>query len=158
MDRVNCILQNKEFQSFLNKNKELEVDRVFCHHDIIHLLDVCRIAMIINYERELNIDKELIYAAGLLHDIARWIEYKTGKDHALASAELAEPILRRCKFTDIEIDEILLAIKSHRDKEHKTDLSSILYQADKESRLCFDCKAKDKCKRFLNGEIYYLKY
>lgn len=158
MDRINCILKDKDFLIFLKKNEELEVDRIFCHHDIVHFLDVCRIARIINCERELEIDKELIYAAGLLHDIGRWVEYKTGKDHAIASAELAEAILIRSNFNQAERQEILLAIRAHRDKEHKTYLSSILYQADKASRLCFKCKAKNKCKRFLNGEIYYLKY
>lgn len=158
MDRINCILEDKEFQMYLKKNEELEVDRIFCHHDITHFLDVCRIAMIINLERKLNINKELIYGGGLLHDIGRWVEYNTGKDHALASAELAEPILRRCGFTQLEIEEITLAIRSHRNKEHRTDLSSILYEGDKASRLCFNCKAKDKCKRFSNGELYYFKY
>lgn len=158
MDRINCILKDQEFLKYLSKNEELEVERVFCHHDINHFLDVCRIAMIINLEKGLNIDKELIYASGLLHDIGRWVEYNTGKDHAIASAELAVGILKTCQFTDIEIKEIVLAIKSHRDKEHTTDLSRILYEADKVSRSCFNCTAKDKCKRFLNGESYYFKY
>lgn len=158
MDRINLILEDKEFLSYLKRNKELEVDRVFCRHDITHFLDVCRVAMIINLEENLAIDKEIIYASGLLHDIGRWMEYERGKDHALASSELAEPILRRCKFVDDEISEIILAIVSHRDKEHKSDLSRIIYKADKISRPCFDCNAKAECKRFLNGEIYYLEY
>lgn len=158
MDRVNCIIKDEEFLGFLKNNEELEVERVFCHHDITHFLDVCRVAMIINLEKGLNINKELIYAVGLLHDIGRWVEYKTGKDHAIASAELAEGILKRCDFNNTEIKEILLAIKSHRNKEHKTDLSKVLYEADKISRPCFTCKAKDSCKRFFNGETFYLKY
>lgn len=158
MDRVNCILKEKEFLEYLEKNRESEVERIFCHHDISHFLDVSRIAMIINYEQGFNIGKEIIYAAGLLHDIGRWVEYKTGEDHAIASARLAEPILKRCKYNESENEEILLAIKSHRARDHKTDLSRIIYQADKESRACFKCKAKGKCKRFFNGEIYYMKY
>lgn len=158
MDRINCILKDKEFNMYLKNNEELEEDRIFCHHDIIHFLDVCRVATIINLEREFNIDKELVYAVGLLHDIGRWAEYKTGQDHSIASAELAEGILKRCEFTNLEIEEIALAIRSHRNKENSTDLSSILYEADKVSRLCLICKAKDKCKRFLNGEVYSLNY
>lgn len=157
-DRINLILNDEEFQNHLNNNRNMEVDRIFCHHDIVHLLDVCRIAMIINLEQNLNIDKETIYASGLLHDIGRWVEYKTGKDHAIASAELAEPILLRCGFTHAEIQEILLAIRSHRKKDHSTDLSRILFQADKASRLCLNCNAKGECKRFFNGETYRLKY
>ena len=71
MDRITCILKDKEFNMYLKNNEELEEDRIFCHHDITHFLDVCRVATIINLERGLNIDKELIYATGLLHDIDR---------------------------------------------------------------------------------------
>ncbi len=158
MDRITCILKDKEFNMYLKNNEELEEDRIFCHHDITHFLDVCRVATIINLERGLNIDKELIYATGLLHDIGRWVEYKIGKDHAIASAELAREILQRCGFTNVEIEEVDLAIRSHRNKEHVTDLSNILYEADKISRPCLSCKSKDKCKRFLNGEVYNFKY
>lgn len=158
MERINCILKDKEFNMYLKNNEELEENRIFCHHDITHFLDVCRVATIINLERGLNIDKELIYATGLLHDIGRWVEYKTGKDHAILSADLSREILKRCGFTKGEIEKIDLAIRSHRNKEHSTDLSNILYEADKLSRPCVSCKSKDKCKRFLSGEVYTLKY
>lgn len=79
-----------------------------------HLLDVCRISWILNLEEGLLIDKERIYAAALLHDIGRWVEYETGQDHAMASGELAEDILDRCGFSGNEKADIIEAIKSHR--------------------------------------------
>ncbi|WIV13361.1 HD domain-containing protein [Proteiniborus sp. MB09-C3] len=160
MKRVNCILEDDDFLSYIAKNKELEQDRMFCHHDINHLLDVCRIAWILNLEENLSIPKETVYASGLLHDIGRWVEYETGKDHAIASGELADSILTRCGFLNDEKANILRAIISHRNKEHRADLSRILYRADKLSRPCFHCDAKSRCKRFQKGEkqILYFRY
>ena len=158
MERVNCILEDADFIRYIAKNKESEKERIFCHHDLNHLLDVCRISWILNLEEELSIDKEKIYAAGLLHDIGRCMEYETGRDHAIVSGELAEGILDRCGFSDNEKTEIVEAIKSHRKKEHPTDLSRILYRADKLSRPCFGCEAIGKCKRFRQGEEPFLIY
>lgn len=158
MDRINCILEDEDFKSYLKNNQVLEVERIFCHHDINHFMDVSRIAYIINLEKGYGIDKELIYAVGLLHDIGRWIEYKYGKDHALASSELAQPILLRCGFMESEIDEVLRAIKSHRSEKQSTNLGAIIFEADKISRPCYTCNAKGQCKRFLNNEKFILKY
>ncbi len=158
MDRINCILENEEFKLYIKTNEALETDRVFCHHDINHFMDVCRVAYILNLEKGYGIDKELIYAAGLLHDIGRWLEYKEGKDHAIVSAELAEPILTKCGFTSVEIDQVLGAIRAHRQKDHDSNLKAILYEADKISRPCYSCNAKAECKRFANGQKFNLKY
>lgn len=148
MERVNCILEDTDFLNYIAKIEELEKGRIFCHHDMNHLLDVCRISWILNLEEKLLIGKEKIYAAALLHDIGRWVEYETGQDHAIASGELAEDILDRCGFSGDEKIHIIEAIKNHRKKEHSTDLSRILYKADKLSRPCINCKAIGKCKRF----------
>ena len=158
MERVNCILEDADFIRYIAKNKESEKERIFCHHDLNHLLDVCRISWILNLEEELSIDKEKIYAAGLLHDIGRWMEYETGWDHAIVSGELAEGIMDRCGFSDDEKTYIIDAIKSHRKKEHSTDLSRILYRADKLSRPCFNCEAIGQCKRFKQAEKPFLLY
>ena len=42
-----------------------------------HLLDVARLAWIFNLEANQEISKERIYAAALLHDIGRHIQYET---------------------------------------------------------------------------------
>ncbi len=158
MERVNCILEDIDFLKYVAKTKKLEEDRIFCHHDLNHLLDVCRISWILNLEEKLLIDKEKIYAAALLHDIGRWVEYETGQDHAIASGELAENILDRCGFSDNEKVDIIRAIKNHRKKEHSTDLSRILYKADKLSRPCFNCEAISQCKRFQQAQKQVLLY
>ena len=158
MERVNCILEDTDFLKYIAKTKKLEEDRIFCRHDLNHLLDVCRISWILNLEEELLIDKEKVYAAALLHDIGRWVEYETGRDHAIVSGELAKNILDRCGFSDDEKIDIIEAIRNHRKKEHSTDLGRILYRADKLSRPCFNCDAIGRCKRFRNAQKQVLLY
>lgn len=163
MNRVNLILNHKLFQEYLSKIKQYEKDRLFCKHDISHLLDVCRIAenLWLQYQiKELKnetyikddvcqkeITKELIYATGLLHDIGRWKEYENGIRHEIVSADLAPKILSDCGFVEDEIESIVLAILNHRNKEMKDrdDLSGWIYLADKSSRSCFACEAEELC-------------
>ncbi|MEL7657043.1 MAG: HD domain-containing protein [Bacillota bacterium] len=158
MQRINSILNDSEYLNYLKKNIEAEADRIYCRHDLAHFLDVSRIAYIISLEEKLNIDKEILYAMGLLHDIGRWMEYENGIDHAVASKELAAGILQRCEFTGIEINEILAAIEGHRNKGDASLLADILYRADKLSRNCVLCNARITCKKFQNGEKPQLQY
>lgn len=158
MERVNLILNNPEFLDYLKKNEELEVNRIYCHHDIQHFLDVSRIAYAIDMEEKLDIDKEIVYAAGLLHDIGRWMEYEKGIDHAIASAELSLGILQKCGFSEEETEEILNAILEHREKVHSSSLADLLYRADKLSRNCNMCKARSTCYKLKKGEKPYLFY
>ena len=159
MDRINKILRNEQFNMFINKNMIAEKDRVFCHHDLNHLLDVARIAYIMSLEENLDIAKDLIYATALLHDIGRWKEYESGEDHAVISSDLCEEILCKANFTKQEIKLIKNAIKNHRIKDnHESKLSKIIYESDKASRFCFDCKGKLLCKRFLKGEKFEFTY
>lgn len=160
MERINYILNDPEFLNYLKKNEEAEVDRIYCHHDIAHFLDVSRIAYIISLEEKLNIDKEILYGMGLLHDIGRWMEYKNGIDHAIASKELAVGILQKCKFSEIEIKEIVTAIEGHRKKGDTPPLEDVLYRADKLSRNCTLCSARITCKKFLRstGTVFLLPF
>ena len=52
-----------------------EKERIFCRHGMEHLLDVARIAYITNLEEGLGIEKDVIYAAGLLHDVIEDTDY-----------------------------------------------------------------------------------
>lgn len=158
MKRINQILKSEEYIKYLKKNKEAEGDRIYCHHDIEHFLDVSRIAYIISLEENLNLDKEILYAMGLLHDIGRWMEYESGMDHALASKDLAEEILRDCEFRESEIQEILAAIESHRNIKSTSVLGDLLYRADKLSRNCLRCSAIGTCKKFQKGEVPVILY
>lgn len=158
MPRIDCILLNDEYISHLKKIEAAEQDRKFCRHNLTHFLDVSRIAWIMNLEENLDLNKEIVYGTGLLHDIGRWQEYETGIDHAIASANLAESILDRCGFTQEEKEMITNAIENHRSLKATDDLSRIIYKADKVSRPCFNCPSIGDCKRFQNNEkptFYY---
>lgn len=65
MERVNQILQHTLYQSCRRQIDEKEKDRIFCGHDMGHLLDVARLAWIFNLEANQEISKERIYAAAL---------------------------------------------------------------------------------------------
>jgi HD superfamily phosphodiesterase len=158
MKRINSILNDLEYLSYLDRIQKSEAGRIYCRHDMAHFLDVSRIARIISLEENLDIEKELIYAAGLLHDIGRWAEYETGMDHAIASKELAEKILARHNFTEAERSKISAAIDGHRTKSAASPLADILYRADKLSRNCVLCNALTTCKKFQNGEKAVLLY
>ena len=116
MDRVNQILQHDIYRDCLARIRELEQGRIFCGHDMAHFLDVARLAHLFNMEEGLKIPKESIYAAALLHDIGRHIQYLDGTPHQQASVPFAARILEDCGFTKEEQEEILVAILRHRDK------------------------------------------
>jgi len=159
LKRVNIILNHPKYIDYMNKNADAEKDRVFCHHDLCHVIDVARVAYIMVLENKLLIKKDVVYAAALLHDIGRWKEYAEGMDHAVASAILAVEILIDSDFSGEEIEIILKAIRDHRkDNSQSTFLSSVLYKSDKICRPCIECIVRDKCKRFFDGrqpEFYY---
>jgi len=144
-DRINLIFHNNKFKEYLSRNKNLEKDRKFCRHNINHFLDVARIAYIISLEEKLNLKKDIIYAAALLHDIGKWQQYESDIPHNDASANLSVEILKASNFNKAEINLITDAIKNHRYENRSSDLSYILYKSDKLSRKCFKCKAHNKC-------------
>ena len=147
MERYSYIFKNEVYITHINSIEEYERDRIFCHHDTGHFLDVARIGMIINLSEGIGIKKDVIYAAALLHDIGRDIQYKDGTPHEIASRDIAEKILSDSEYTLDERLEILRAIANHRSKEIMTEvnLSGVLYRADKLSRACYFCKAEKEC-------------
>lgn len=150
MNRVNQILFHPKYQYALKQNAIWERDRQFCCHGIEHFLDVARLAWIHSLEQKLDVPKETIYAAALLHDIGRYQQYASDIPHEKASADLADEILPACGFSKEEQAQIRGAILGHRSKEDGESgsfgLDSLLYQADKMSRNCFACAARDACK------------
>lgn len=147
MDRVDKILNHDLFLRHLEDNEQAEADRQFCHHDMVHFLDVARIGEIINLEEGLGLNREWIYAAALLHDCGKHVQYAEGIPHELASAEIAPEILKECGFDDNETRVIVDAIGCHRDANAagEANLRGVLYRADKASRACFACKAEKEC-------------
>lgn len=146
-ERVNRILEHASYKEYVRRNEKAEAGRGFCRHDMVHFLDVARIAMILKLKEEQRTEEELIYAAALLHDIGRHVQYEDGTPHEEASAVLAAPILEDCGFGDKETSVILNAIVSHRNPQtaSQAGLSGLLYRADKLSRSCFCCKAEEEC-------------
>lgn len=147
MDRIDKILKHDIFLNHLERNNSAEADRRFCHHDIIHFLDVARIGEIINLEEGLEIPREWIYAAALLHDLGKHIQYESGTPHEKASGEIAPAVLRDCGFSEEESNKIVEAILEHRNPKiaDEQNLKGVLYRADKASRACFACAAEEDC-------------
>jgi putative nucleotidyltransferase with HDIG domain len=152
MDRIDKILKHELFLFHLNQNNAAEADRRFCRHNIQHFLDVARIAEILNLQEKLGIDREVVYAAALLHDMGKHIQYENGTPHEEAGGDIAPKILEDCGYSGEETDMIKDAILHHRDKSimNEGSLRGILYRADKASRVCFACEAEPECKWDMN--------
>ena len=147
MKRIDRIIKHETYQKCVKRNDRHEKNRIFCRHDTGHFLSVARIAHILNLEKGLCIDKALVYAAALLHDIGRFRQYEDDIPHEKASAQIASEILRDCGFSEGETALIVDAIKNHRNEHMKKEksLRGILYRADKLSRSCYFCAAEKKC-------------
>ncbi len=147
MDRIDKILKHDLFLFHLKKNLAAEADRRFCRHNMAHFLDVARIGEIINLEENLQIPREWIYGAALLHDMGKHIQYEDGTPHEIVGGEIAPQILRDCGFDEKETDVITDAILCHRKESvaREKNLRGVLYRADKASRACFGCEAEADC-------------
>ncbi len=147
MERINRICAHPLWRESVEQIGILEQDRRFCRHDIAHFLDTARIAYIENLERGLGISKEQIYAAALLHDIGRHLQYREGIPHHRGSAMLARRILTECGFDAAESDAVLSAIRQHRNPEARfgENLAGLIFRADKQSRNCLFCSASEEC-------------
>ncbi len=146
MERVNHILHNPLYRAHLQRTERREKGRKFCRHGLQHALDVARVAYIMVLEQQLGIDKEVVYAAAMLHDIGKWVQLEHGVPHHVSSAEMAGELLEPAGFSREESDVIAKAILSHRTRGLPDGtLDAVLYAADKRSRSCFDCKMIDRC-------------
>lgn len=149
MERITKIYHYPAYRKELQFILEAEKNRQFCRHDMQHFLDVARIGWILCLERKLNISKEMVYAAALLHDIGRGMQYREGVHHDEASVLLAGQILPKCGFSKVQTKQICDAIAGHRMSsdvtESRTDLGIILEEADHASRCCFACEAEPEC-------------
>lgn len=144
------ILKDERYLEHLSDIEELEKNRIFCKHNLSHFINVARIATIIWQEEggRNSLKRDIIYAAGLLHDIGRAEEYTKGTPHEEAGAIIAGEILQSSGYEDKEIEMITRAISAHRIKDDNDIdyLGQIISKADKLSRECFDCSASDMCK------------
>lgn len=139
--RADKIYRSAKFRDIVGSIENAERDRIYCRHGMDHLLDVARIAMIINLARGYGFSADEIYACALLHDIGRAY---SDSGHAGLGALKAVEILEECGFSEDEISVITAAIAAH--SEEGEGLGGILHEADRLSRRCDRCKAADTCK------------
>lgn len=159
MERIQKIFKHPLYRENFYKLQEAEKDRKYCRHDLSHFMDVARISYIYSLEEGEDVDKVLIYAAALLHDIGRARQLEEGIPHEAAGAELAEEILEAVGFNEEHVSLITKAIALHRnaDENFPSKLAEYIYRADKASRKCYCCKAAEDCKwehDRRNREIY----
>lgn len=149
MERVNRILKNEKFKQYIDTVELIERERIYCRHGLEHCIDVARITMLLSYEENIVLDKELVYAAAVLHDIGR---SSPNAEHHKKNAELAEPILKVCGFSPAEREKIEEVIENHgnNDVADEKSFRGLFYRADKLSRSCYGCKAAAFC--YWDGE------
>lgn len=147
MDKVNKIINNIKYCEYIKRIETAEIDRIYCRHNMDHFMDVARIAVIIANDEDILLEREHIYAAALLHDIGRFVQYENGTAHEEASAQLAVDILEECGFNKAERDLIIEAIREHGNSDIMWDrnLTGCIYRADKLSRKCYCCTASATC-------------
>ncbi len=157
--RVNSILNNNKYIEVTKKIERYEKNREFCRHNISHFLTMSRILYILTLEEGLKIDKEIVYAVGLLHDIGRRLEYQNGTPHEQGSVILAKEILKESGYNNTEIELINQGILAHRKYcEEGTTFEKLTYRADKLSRECYECSASHECKWNEEDKNIYIKY
>ena len=127
MYRLNEVVHHWIYQDYYGRIKRLEKERIFCCHQMPHLLDVARIAYIKNLEENLGFEKDVIYTAAVLHDIGKSFQYKW-------------------TIPPEEQQQILRAIRGHRRKhEGMEPIEELFYDSDKRSRMCHSCPAQKQC-------------
>ena len=89
MERIDKLIRHPLWRVALDDIEAAETDRAFCRHGLPHLLDVARLAYLEDLERGLGLSKEVIYAAALLHDIGRQLQYAQGVPHHEGGVRLA---------------------------------------------------------------------
>lgn len=100
--------------------------------------------------------RDVVYAAALLHDMGRVVQYETGEPHHEAGqryarellGELADPV----RFTAAETEAIACAVGEHRSdgagaaaSPAAATLAGLLRASDKAARACWACPARATC-------------
>lgn len=154
MERIDLIRNHPLFKEQFELIQEAEKERIFCSHTMEHFLDVARLMYIFFLEDGISCQKDVLYAAALLHDIGRYEQIQKGTPHHVAGAEISKRILSDCGFNQDEIAGITDAILGHRNENavgmdrsagKYGYLREYLHRADKLSRNCFSCAAVKEC-------------
>lgn len=162
LGRIGVVRKDPFYLDCLSLNGERERDRLFCRHDYRHMVLVSQISCkiikqtgglyILVQTEGLKVKRsalEVVYAAGLLHDMGRWRQYDTGEDHALAGSVMAGSVLKRAGFSEREAGVITRAIREHRKAlPGQSYLGRVLCLADDLSRPCGSCGVRLDCYKY----------
>jgi uncharacterized protein len=116
----------KKFQILKEAVEERLSGEVFANID--HALRVTGLALKLG--EELGCDREILVAAGLLHDIGVPLDKK---QHYMAAVIPAEELLKKVDFPVSKIDGVLHAIEAHSrygGPDPQTNEAKVLYDAD----------------------------
>jgi uncharacterized protein len=84
-------------------------------HTLDHTLRVYSLSM--RLCENLPVRKRVLEAAALLHDIGRPREAETNISHAILSGEMSRICLAEIGYSDVEIEQVVAAIRTHRFSE-----------------------------------------
>jgi uncharacterized protein len=102
-------------------------------HDSQHIYRVLYYAL--DIANEINVDKDVLIAASLLHDIGREAQNNNPEcDHAIVGADMAYDFLRGIGWSDCEAAHVKACISTHRYRNNNSPKSieaKVLYDADK---------------------------
>jgi uncharacterized protein len=101
-------------------------------HTLDHTMRVHSLAM--QLSKGLAVNRRVLEAAALLHDIGRPRETETQVSHSITSGEMGRGLLSELGYSDSEIKQVVSAIRTHRFSEgiRPTSLEGeILSDADK---------------------------
>ncbi|HBV99304.1 MAG TPA: phosphohydrolase [Desulfotomaculum sp.] len=166
LGRIGAVRKDPFYLDCLLLNGERERDRLFCRHDYRHMVLVSQISWRIikqtdGLESLIKTEGlsgkmsalEVVYAAGLLHDMGRWRQYDTGEDHALAGSAMAGSVLKRAGFSEREAMVVIRAIREHRKAlPGQSYLGRVLCLADDLSRPCRSCNVRLDCYKYEHME------
>ena len=85
-------------------------------------------------DSEPTVDRDILVAACLLHDVGRPEQFKTGADHALVGGDMAYDFLLTLGWVEERAEWVRQCIRSHRfrnDLPPETIEAKLLYDADK---------------------------
>lgn len=126
----------KKLSGKLKKIKRIVERKLKCSaHNIDHTMRVYDLCL--RLSKNENINKDILRAAALLHDIARTKEDddNAGKtDHALLGAKMSVSILKKLGFNKKQIRNVQHCIITHRyraERKPVTKEAKILFDADK---------------------------
>ncbi len=139
MEFVDKLLQETDYLEQLKKLELLEQNRKFCRHGLSHLLDTARIAWIRCQElsakseeagysgvcgEQVNVqlERETVYLAALLHDLGRIREYEAGIPHHEAGAVVAKRLLEEIGYSREKAELIITAVAGHRSNGHGQEI------------------------------------